>query len=154
MYLDLADALLHGATLVEAGDASIALLFEARTTVERLKAAELRDYFRDECIVDLEAKTTTLEKIAGTAAIVYPILFKDRIELLVSLPSGLTHYPVYVTSEQVNAEAHRFQKQLLNLCANDYQDTARQLYDWLVRPYAVGLPQRVSTRWFSFPLDH
>ena len=30
-------------------------------TVERLKAAELRDYFRDDCVAELEAKTASLE---------------------------------------------------------------------------------------------
>ena len=34
---------------------SQALLRSARATMEQLKAAELRDYFRNECVAELEA---------------------------------------------------------------------------------------------------
>ena len=86
VYLDFVDVLLQHSSRV---DEPVALLMEARATVEQLKAAELRDYFRDECITDLEAKTTRLETVSPRAAIIYPIILPQRLELLVSLPGGL-----------------------------------------------------------------
>ncbi len=61
---------------------------EARETVELFKAAELRDYFRDECVDAARSRSTSVEIIAQSAAIIYPIILPDRLELLVSLPGG------------------------------------------------------------------
>lgn len=146
VYLDLADALLQGAGDLGAGEASVTLLLEARQTVEKLKAAELRDYFRDECVVDLEARTAPLEKIAGSAAIVYPVVFEDRLELLVSLPSGLQRFPVPVAGSMIDKTLRCFHDELLMWATDDYLDTSVQLYDWLVRPYADQLiKEKVKT---------
>ena len=69
------------------------LLAEARAAMEQYKAAELRDYFRDECVADIEARTVDLDRVlrrqAPKTAVVYPIALEDRLELLVSLPRGL-----------------------------------------------------------------
>ncbi|MEN8159216.1 MAG: tetratricopeptide repeat protein, partial [Myxococcota bacterium] len=63
VYLEMVDLLI--ARSEGAGLTSGVLLAEARSTVERLKAAELRDYFRDECVAELAAKTTTLEEVSS-----------------------------------------------------------------------------------------
>jgi tetratricopeptide (TPR) repeat protein len=55
VYLDLVDALLQGSGMVAEAEQSERLLVEARATVDQLKAAELRDYFRDECVDAIQA---------------------------------------------------------------------------------------------------
>ena len=93
VYLEMVEVLLASSERVPA-EVATSLFLEARGTVERLKAAELRDYFRDECVAELEAKTTTVESVARQAAVVYPILLPERLELLVTLPDGLHRYSV------------------------------------------------------------
>ena len=82
-----------------------ALLVEARATTELLKAAELRDYYRDDCAVE----TVAVQDVPG-AAIVYPIGLPDRLELIVNLPSGLARHTVDVRGEAVGATARSFRR--------------------------------------------
>ena len=79
------------------------LLREARNALEDLKASELRDYFRDECVADLESQAVDIDEVVASmtgskrASAVYPISLPDRLELLVSLPrAGLQRYTVEV----------------------------------------------------------
>ena len=53
VYLELVRRLLDSTERVAAGAGRESLLAEARATMERLRAAELRDYFEDACVADL-----------------------------------------------------------------------------------------------------
>ncbi len=133
VYLDLVDALLETASRDEAGRAQ---LLEARGTVEQLRAAELRDYYRDECVADLQSKETSIESIATATAIVYPVLFPDRTELIVSLPSGIQRYSSRVGRAAITRAARDFRSELQQFYREGYVRASRRFYDWLVRPYA------------------
>jgi filamentous hemagglutinin family protein len=141
VYLDLVDALLSASDLPVESDVSHALLVEARETIEELKAAELRDYFRDECVADLEARAIPLEAISPRAAIVYPILLPDRTEILLSVPSGLKRYTVAVGSAELTGKIRAFRSRLERADSGDHSTLGRQLYDHLVRPYEPQLSE-------------
>jgi CHAT domain-containing protein len=138
VYLALVDALLQGAGRSNATQIQ-ARLGEARETVERWKAAELRDYFRDECVAELEAQATPLEALSQTAAVVYPIQLADRLELLVSGPAGIRQYTVAVDAEQQTRTVRRLRKLLQKRTTLQFRRPAEQLYEWLVQPYADEL---------------
>lgn len=142
LYHDWAGALLDTAGRMEDPDARAALLLRARDVMERLKVAELRDYFRDECIADLEARRTPLDAISASAAIVYPIPLPDRLELLVSVGGVLERHRVEVGSERVVRTARRFRESVENRLSYDFLESGAALYDWLVRPYAAALHRR------------
>jgi filamentous hemagglutinin family protein len=139
VYLDLVRALLDASKMSMDAATSHQLLLEARETVEHLKAAELRNYFRDECVADLQARTASPESVAGRVAVVYPILLPDRLELLVTLPAGLERYTVAVTSAAITTAAASFRRALGQPRSQDYLDPAQSLYRWLVEPYAERL---------------
>lgn len=139
VYLELVDGLLRASERVQDRDERRALWKEARGVVERFKAAELRDYFRDECVADLVARRADLDRVSETAAIVYPIPFPDRLELLVTLPSGLHRYSVEVGADAVEREARRLRVALQRVTSRRYREPASRLYDWLVRPFADAL---------------
>jgi CHAT domain-containing protein len=139
VYLELVDALLKASGRTESASTRRALWSEARQVVERFKAAELRDYFQDECIADLAARRTDLDRVSETAAIVYPIAFADRLELLVTLPSGLARYAVDVDRESLERQARLLRVSLQRVTSQRYRAPAEKLYDWLVRPYADEL---------------
>src|SRR5262245_19174726 len=92
VYLGYVDALLSSSDRNASASARQQLLAETRRLMEQFKAAELRDYFRDECVADIEAHTVDLDRVlrerAPNAAVVYPIALANRLELLVSLPRG------------------------------------------------------------------
>jgi CHAT domain-containing protein/Tfp pilus assembly protein PilF len=134
VFFELADLLLQQAASGPAGPQAQSLLREARDAVEQLKAAELRDYFRDDCVDALQARTTSLEAVTKTAAIIYPILFPDRLELLVSLPDGMQRIAVPVTRDALTEEVRAFRRKLEKRTTREYLPHGQKLYDWLIRP--------------------
>lgn len=143
VYVDFVDALVQGSGLVTDPVDAQRLLVEARATMEQLKAAELRDYFRDECVAEIEAHRVDLDRVSreSRAALVYPIALPDRLELLVSLPSGIERVTVPVGAEELRRTVQSYGQGLQNRITTSYRGSAEQLYDWLVRPYAAQLAE-------------
>jgi CHAT domain-containing protein len=133
LYVEYADLLLHRAALMDEGSDSQGYLKAARDAVEASKAAELRDYFHDQCVDAVQGRVTSLEAISPTTAIVYTIVFTDRTELLVSLPTGLKRISVPVSSARLTEEVRAFRRRLETRTSREYLVNAQQLYNWLVR---------------------
>ncbi len=134
LYLELVDLLLQQAATGQTGAVVEPLLTEARDVVELFKVAELRDYFRDDCVDLALAKVTKLDVLAQSAVIVYPILLPDRTELLVSLRSGLKRVTVPVGVDRVTQEVRQLRRKLEKRTTREFLPHAQQLYDWLIRP--------------------
>jgi len=145
VYLELVDVLLRSASRVEEA-AARSLTFEARQRLEQLKAAELRDYFRDECVAELEARSVSVDAVAEASAVVYPVLLPDRLELLVSYAGQLHRFAPeeLVSRAEVVEQANLLIASLSSgdLGAASQPRASRKLYDWLVRPYAERLLQQ------------
>ena len=107
VYFELVDLLLQRGPSLRDPKQVAPYLIEARDTVELFKAAELRDYFRDDCVDTALSKVTQLDVVAKSAVVIYPILLPDRIELLVGLPTGLKQVSVPVGTETLTQEVRR-----------------------------------------------
>ncbi len=134
LYFELADLLLKRAALTGDDLQAEPYLRTARDVIEAYKAAELRDYFRDDCVDQMQARVTRLEAVSPSTAVVYPIVFNDRTELLVSFPDGLKRHSVPVTAAALTDEVRRFRHRLEKRTTREYLPHAQQLYDWLIRP--------------------
>ena len=139
VYFELVDLLLQKAASSQQTDQVGPYLIEAREAVELFKAAELRDYFRDDCVDTALAKVTKLDAVGKTTVIVYPILLSDRTELLISLPTGLKRIPVKVDLNTLTQEIRLFRRRLEKRTTREYLPHARRLYDWLIRPMEAEL---------------
>jgi CHAT domain-containing protein len=109
VYFGLVDLLLKRAATLSDGALIKTHLRATRDAVECLKAAELVDYFRDEYVT--RDNTTELEVGSKTAAVVYPIMLSDRLELLIAFPSGLQRFTVSVGAAPFTGtvrNCHRF----------------------------------------------
>ena len=142
-YITYTDALLRASDLTTESADRKRLWIEARATMEAFKAAELRDYFRDMCVADFEARKVDLDLISREtrAAVVYPILLPDRLELLVSLPSGLERFTVPVDAIELAAVVKAYRQKLM-LRWSRFPAEAHQLYTWLVQPYVNLLSEQ------------
>ncbi len=138
VYMDLVDALVQASTILKDPAKSQLFLVEARDTLEKFRASELREYFRDECFGEAETRTVNLEGVSETAAVVYPVLFRDRVDLLVSFPDGIRRFTTPVDQRVVTAEIHKF-RQYVERGAEQHSGSARRLYDWLIRPFEMDL---------------
>lgn len=146
LFFELADLLLQRASLTEAQPAATQDLLAARDAIEAHKAAELRDYFKDECVDALQAKLTKFDRLAANTAVIYPILFPTRLELLVSLPTGLTRFAVPVGADLLTKEIRLFRRTVEKRTTREYLAHAQQLYDWLIRPLEPALArQHIAT---------
>ena len=146
LYFELADLLLHRASLTGDAQGAEQYLRRARDAIETYKAAELRDYFRDDCVDTLQARITKLDRLAAGTAVVYPIVFADRLELLVSLPNGLKRLSIPVSSTTLTQEVRAFRRTVEKRTTREYLPHAQQLYAWLIRPLEPDLASfRIDT---------
>ena len=146
LYLDLADLLLKRASAEAGTPAAEADLHEVRSTVELLKGAELADYFQDDCVAALKAKTTGIDSLGERTAAIYPIILPDRLEILASLPDGIKRYSVPVSAQELNAEVNRFRALLEKRTTNQYRRPAETIYGWLIQPLEKDLAaQKIDT---------
>ena len=139
VYFELVDLLLQRGHSIRDPKEAAPYLIEARDTVELFKAAELRDYFRDDCVDTALSKVTKLDTVAKTTVIIYPILLSDRTELLVGLPTGLKEVSVPVGAETLTKEVREFRRKLEKRTTREYLPHAQKLYDWLIRPIEADL---------------
>ncbi len=139
LFLELADLELQQAVVKTEPAEREASLLRVRETVETLKGVELADYFQDDCVAALKSRTVGIDKLADRTAAIYPIIFDDRIELLVSLPSGTKLYTTHVTSDEVEKVVKGFRGALERRITHQYRRPSRQVYDWLIRPIAADL---------------
>ena len=139
LFFEMADLLLQRAALMDNEAEAIPYLEAAREAIEAYKAAELRDYFRDDCVDQLQARLTKLERVSASTVIIYPIIFSDRTELLVSFPQGLRRFSVPVPATVLTKEIRALRRMLEKRTTREYLPHARQLYDWLIRPIDESL---------------
>ncbi|MEE9345343.1 MAG: CHAT domain-containing protein [Methylococcales bacterium] len=134
LYLELADLLLQSNDTLSDQDKIQHNLVAARNTMEQLKAAELQDYFKDDCVVSLQKKLRSLETIDQLTAAIYPILLADRTEILLSLPEGIKRFTIPVSRADVTQQVRLFRQNLENRTTREYLPQAQQLYQWLIAP--------------------
>jgi len=142
LYLELADLLLRrAATRVDANETQ-ANLREVRDTLESLKTAEIVDYFDNDCVIH-DQDSAALEQLSSSAAIIYPILLADRMELLVSFPNSIHQVSVPVSRSDLTREVRLFRNLIETAGSGErYLEPAQQLYDWLIRPVEQHLDGR------------
>jgi CHAT domain-containing protein len=134
LYVEFLDLLLARAGRASDPAAAQTDLREARQTLEQLKGAELEDYFQDDCVAALKAKTRGIDSLASRTAAIYPIVLPDRLAILVSLPDGLRLYTTPVKNDVLTREVKALRHGLEKRTTREYLTPARRVYDWLVRP--------------------
>lgn len=136
---DLVDLLLQKASALDDPEAFGPYLLEARETVELLKAYELRDYFRDDCVDAFRSSSIGLDEISQTAVVVYPILLEDRMEILVTLPTGLKQVTVSIGEDSIRREVMALRKKLVKRTTWEFLPHAQKIYQWLIAPLESDL---------------
>lgn len=135
LYLELTDLLLLTSEKLTDSEKIQQYLMLARHTMEQLKAAELQDYFKDDCVSALEQKIRPLDNMGSQTAAIYPILLTDRLEILLSLPDGhLKRFSHPVSHLELTKEVRQFRHNLENRTTREYLLQAQQLYQWIIAP--------------------
>ncbi|MEW6110306.1 MAG: CHAT domain-containing protein [Nitrospirota bacterium] len=152
VYFEFVDLLLQRAASMQNREEYEPYLIEAREAIELLKVVELRDYFQDDCIDATRSRITKLDIVSKTAIVIYPIVFPDRTELLVSFPTGLKRFSVRVSADTLTQEIKNFRQKLEKRTTREYLPLAQKLYDLLIRPFEPDL-KSLSTDTLVFVPD-
>jgi CHAT domain-containing protein/tetratricopeptide (TPR) repeat protein len=152
VYRELVDLLLHPVTATKPDPAT---LTQAIQIIDSLQVAELENFFR--CVL---SQLVPINQVASqadpSAAIFYPIILADRLEVIVNLPGQAD--PIIYTSRvprsQVEATLQTLRAGLTNPAAgrDEYESASQQVYDWLIRPAATAL-QTAQVKTLVFVLD-
>lgn len=114
-------------------DASPKHLQQAREVIEDLQFAELENFFRSACLDRIEQ----IDSIDSKAAVIYPILLKNRLEVILSLPGqGLRHYSTSVPLGQVETLVKKLHQKLIlpYTSKKEIQSLSQQVYNWVIQP--------------------
>jgi CHAT domain-containing protein len=115
-------------------------LKQAREVIESLQLAELDNFFRENC---LDAKQQ-VDQIDQKAAVIYPIVLDDRLEVILSLPGqNLRHYATPVPPQQVESLVEELRQNLLLPYTSEaeIQPHAQTIYNWLIQPAQTAIAQ-------------
>jgi CHAT domain-containing protein len=149
VYREFVDLLLQARGTAEPSQEN---LKRAREVIESLQVAELDNFFRSAC---LEAQTISIEEIDQTrAAVIYPIILGDRLEVILSLPQQpLRHYSSSVSAGEVESTLEEFRVSLEKpYTAPEGKSIGKTVYDWLIRPAETELSQS-QVKTLVFVLD-
>jgi CHAT domain-containing protein len=138
LYEEYADLMLASSRRLD-GAAANAVLADVQRSVERLRVAEVRNYFENQCAVP-EAATAAA---AGTGALViYPLLFEDRVEILVSTGGSLRQFTTGVGRAELERTVRLLREAIENgESGSAHLGHAQRLYSWLIAPLAEVLEQ-------------
>ncbi|MDZ8263110.1 CHAT domain-containing protein [Nostoc sp. ChiQUE01b] len=112
------------------------ILDKARQRIEALQLAELDDFFREACI---NAKTVLLDTIVDkdnpTAAIIYPIILPDQLQVIVKIPKQpLRNYTVNKSQNEVEGIIRKLREYLLEPDrTEEVQALSQEVYGWLIK---------------------
>jgi len=140
IYFELADLLLKRAhsNLADAEAAQKDLML-VRDTLEQVKIAEVEDYFENKCFTVNKDKTI-LDDVSTQSAIIYPVILKDRLELLVSFGNEMKQYRIPVSAKIITRQIRNFRRRVEIFDShNTYRGPAEKLYDWLITPLETEL---------------
>ncbi|MGF1482115.1 MAG: CHAT domain-containing protein [Cyanophyceae cyanobacterium] len=112
-------------------------LAQARDVIESFRVVELDNFLRQACVT---AEPVEIEQLDPQAAVIYPIILSDRLEIIVSFPDlPLRHYTSSVSAAQLEAVIEELRVGLVIRSRRLFYAPAQQLYDWLLRPMAADL---------------
>jgi CHAT domain-containing protein len=142
-------------------------LKNARTAIESLQQAELVNFLRENCIT---SKPESVDKILAEAdqkaALIYPIVLQDSLEVVVTLPGNqLRHITIAQPRGEVQGIFTRLRQSIIRdgdgvrgaqpilvfqpgADRDRYLELAQQVYNWLIRPLS-----RISQPVESKPLS-
>jgi len=114
-------------------------LLAARDVLEMHKSVELQNYFQDPCVTQLVTKKTNIEDISPNAAVLYPIVFPDRLELILSLRGTITRKSVPIDAASFRKDIKAFRRTLEERHSFAFKEKAQKLYALLIAPLSGDL---------------
>lgn len=129
-------------------------LIMAREVIESLQLAEIDNFFRSACFNTKVVLDNVVDKENLKAAIVYPIILPDRLEVIIKLPqSSLIRYATSISENQVEETIKKLRTDIEERkVGDDNQTQFKKFYSWLLQPAEKYL-QNSKVNTLVFVLD-
>ncbi|MDZ8240181.1 MAG: CHAT domain-containing protein [Nostoc sp. ChiQUE01a] len=137
------------------GKADEKILDKARQRIEALQLAELDDFFREACLQGQRiALDQVVERDNTSAAILYPIILPQELQVIVKIPNQpLQNYSTKISQTEVENLLVELRRNLVNPTATKTVETQSQkVYNWLLKPIESEL-QKSDVNTLVFVLD-
>jgi CHAT domain-containing protein len=115
-------------------------LKQAREVIESLQLAELENFFREAC---LNAQPKQIDEIDQSAAVIYPIILKDRLAVILSVSGQpLDYYETRLNQTEIEQTLDELLQSLNPAFSNQIRlELSKKVYDWLITPAKEQLSQ-------------
>ena len=116
---------------------------QARFVMESLQLAELDNFFRSACLTAKQELDPVVDKKDAQAAVVYPIILPDRLDVILKLPNqDLRHYKTVIAEDKVKSVVEDLREYLRDVTrTSQVKQMSQQIYDWLIRPAEAELSE-------------
>ena len=103
-----------------------------REVIESLQLAELNNFFREAC---LDAQIVDIDRLDRQAAVIYPIILDDRLEVILSLPNQpLKHYSTKIAKADLERAIDKFRRNIVIRSRRNFYHSSKKLYNLVIRP--------------------
>jgi CHAT domain-containing protein/Tfp pilus assembly protein PilF len=145
-----------GFKTINEGQINQANLQKARDAIEALQLREIENYLQEACLqAKAEIVDTVVDKTDTTAAVIYPIILKNRLEIILKLPlqNQFRHYTTFVDAEELEKTLEQLQYSLKQPDQiNQIKEVSAKIYNWLIKPLEADL-QASQIQTLVFILD-
>jgi CHAT domain-containing protein len=126
-------------------------LKKAREVIESLQLAELDNYFKEAC---LTARPQQIDQIDSQAAVIYPIILSERLEVIVSIPNQPLHHYTAAISEQDAEKIFEKMRHSMRRTSLEKErlHIAQKVYDLVIKPAEEDFTKN-NIKTLAFVLD-
>ncbi|OLT61400.1 CHAT domain-containing protein [Moorena bouillonii] len=119
---------------------------QARDAIEALQLAEIDNFFRDACA---KPEKVNIDDVDPKAAVIYPIILKNRLSVILKLPKQddllyVSHDSL--SEDEVDQAVEKFRTFLItpDTPISKVKKESQQIYDWLIKPFESQLESNPS----------
>ena len=120
-------------------------LKKARDVIEALQLREIENYFQEVCLqAKPEIIDTVVDKTDTTAAVIYPIILQNRLEIILKLPNQnkFNRYTTFIKANKLENTLEKLQYSLRQPeQINQVNKISGEIYSWLIQPLEADLQQ-------------
>jgi CHAT domain-containing protein/uncharacterized protein HemY len=124
----------------------------ARKVIESLQLAELDNFFKEAC---LTGRATQVDEVDPQAAVIYPIVLPDSLEVIISLPNRLLlHRTTKIPEDKLEGSLSELRRSLRRTSLEtDIQVVSEKIYNILIGKETESILAANKIKTLAFVLD-
>jgi CHAT domain-containing protein len=116
-------------------------LKDSRLIIEKMKKVEIQNLFNDECVISFNSKVVSLDQVPAGTALFYPLMFPEKLVLLVAIEDEIFPLVTAVDAETFTKDVYAFRRGLQNRSNRSFYKPGARIYDAMIRPMKAKLEE-------------